>query len=104
MKIIILTVDANIDKIERSVKNKKSLIIDTNDNSNKEKELKYIVESIHGFEQSPTIDIMIVRFSGDDAVREALGDEMSQMIINVSCEEESIYYISDLSTTISLFI
>lgn len=63
-------------------------------------EYDYITKEIETFLYSGN-DILIVKFSGSELVAEDIGDEYSEMLITLSCNKNSPFYVEDLVNTFS---
>lgn len=97
MKVILLTDDddATFSRLKEKIRDKTYIVVDST-LSNKNNEIAYLTESIHGFSKSNGYEIMLVKFSGKEEVRQELGDENSEMIISVSGNPNSAYFIENL--------
>lgn len=61
-------------------------------NSDKLKEYDIIKNSIEKFSRSPQ-EVMLVKFSGNEAISKELGDKCSEMILTISYNKNNEYYI-----------
>jgi len=62
---------------------------------NKEKEYNKIKNEINKFLNSD-INVMLIRFSGREIIVKELGDEYSEMIIALSTNKRSSFYVSEM--------
>jgi hypothetical protein len=92
MKLVILIEDCmtEFEKMVDAVKNKESLLLDT-ENCDEIHEYYYLLDGINYFSQTSK-EIMLAKFSGRNTVVEGLGDERPEMIIPLSCRTGSRYY------------
>jgi len=93
MKLIVLIestwkqFEKMVDKLKKPV-----VLLNTECCNDEDEEYDTISNSIHTFSDSE-IEIMLVKYSGNDSIAQSLGDIFPQMIIPVSCNETSLNYI-----------
>lgn len=95
MKLIVL-VDANpyeYRKILEAVKNKNPYSFTTG-NCEEIKEYNDLYNLVENFSQMDK-ELMLVRFSGKETIVQSLGGERPEMIIPLSYDKESPYYMED---------
>lgn len=93
MKFITL-VDGSIGSLEElylTTEDRKSFLIDTKD-CDEEKEFKFLIKKIDEFSQSGS-HIMLARFSGRESIIKNIGDECSEMIVPISFNKKSKYFV-----------
>lgn len=101
MKTIVMTDDdGTLNRIKINVRDKRYTVADT---TNAKDEYLYLVETIHGFSKSD-YDILILKFSGNESIRKKIGDESSEMIISLSSNKNSLYYLENPENVFSKLI
>lgn len=101
MKIIVLVdgSQSDFDEMKTNIKNSNISIIDTT-NCDKEHEYRWLTNAIHSFSHSNT-DMMLVHFSGRNEIFRELGDESSEMILALSYDKRSRYFVEKPTETLT---
>lgn len=72
--------------------------VDTTNLEDENKEYQYIWDCINNFSKQEDTELMIIYFSGRDSVVSQIGDDYTSMIVTVSLEADSKYYLGDVQT------
>lgn len=101
MKLVAL-IEGSTDNFKKMIdmsKGYKSMFLDT-EHCDELHEYNYLLDNINKFKQSGS-EIMIAKFSGRETITKNLGDVCSEMIIPISYNKNSKYYIENPTSTFS---
>ena len=92
MKIVVLVESSNgdYDTMANTVKEEDPVLIDTSC-CEEAKEYRCLRQAVETFSRSDNT-IMLARFSGNESTSRNLGDQLSEMILTLSDNKNSIYY------------
>jgi len=93
MKVVVLVEGsrADLDEMEAGLPGKSHQVIDTK-NRDELHEYKILINNIKEFSKSGN-EVMLAKFSGRESITNRLGDELPEMIIPLSKNKNSRYYV-----------